>query len=154
MLPWRVGMGLSTRGAVDAVQARHPGVGWGLTPPWDFSVTGSCGFLPTGLVCGSCFLETPLWEPRRLAQLCCMRQWVPGNRLLCISVLWHPWPLWVLSQVSVSPKKSGFRLQKCLMLLSPSPALLVTSVLPTYDQARMMQKMGDSVQNFFLFLKS
>lgn len=42
--------------------------------------------------------------------------------------------LCVLSQVPLSPWKSGFRLQKCLMLLGSSPELLAMSVPTAYDQ--------------------
>lgn len=45
----------------------------------------------------------------------------------------HLSALWVLSQVPVSPWKSGFRHQKCLMLLGSSPELLAMSVPTTYD---------------------
>lgn len=47
-------------------------------------------------------------------------------------------PLWVLSQLPLSPWKSGFRLQKCLMPLGSSPELLAMSVPTTCDQAHKL----------------
>lgn len=98
---WGWERGSPPHGAVSDVQARHPRVGWGLTPPQDFS---AASWLP-GWFMALVFGKALCREPRCFTQLCFRRRWVPGNRPLCTSVMWCCALLWVLSQLPMSPQK-------------------------------------------------